>query len=953
MADSPYLSGMGATFNQPPPYSPGRFGFLPQINAPLAQVQASPMLGGMGPSNPFGMFGQLAYGFLSPYVDSQIMQAGGLPGQIFGRFNYLDMARSQQFYSGLGAARGFGHPFDVQQTANLVNGVLMMAQGPNLSPQQIQGIEAEANNIAQNIQRLGGLTSVLATPQGRNFITGGSPVVGELISQFFGNQVMAQQVFTAGQIGRTLSPDAAGKLTSALSDYYFPGGRADVTRTFGFNQLEIGDLVSEVARRGAFPGILDVPTPGRAGFERDVKNLARVSNLKPEQIETMLQTPDGQQQLQSEVGNINAGRVTQMVGKYQELLKATRAMSEILGPNASMERLMQALEELTGNSFIADPARARRIASSITETAKLTKIPTEVVANLAVMGAQQSEIMGLDRSVGANAALSALASTTQLYQRAGAAGSFIPESMGRVQSETMNRFMGEQGSVSAQRLRNLIAITQGADPSTFSPAMQKLLSDIQVAGTDSAAADRVLSTLRNTQHLGQMMADSGLADSSGNASQLLESKYLGLTLSDDQQRLVATATGGINRANESLNYRSRLAASVQSTLGLLGTELNVDEASEAGQEAFQTIQESSGDEAARLRQLILKRAGGERGIRRALSRQGLSGRQISSRLKNIDAQINEIIAETQSAVGSPERMRAMQAGVLQAEAEETVQRNVNIRQMFSDAGIGNESLLQRMFDFVRTASPGSDIRSFINYAAGIPSMTSGTVEQNAETMREIVTESFGGTDMFRRYRGAIEEQELAGMNDPAEIMKKYLPVMVTQSLKKGKLGESARDSLSKLMRQGPGAVPLVLAEAYQQMMERHKSGEPLDKLKKDFAPLFGIMKDQGYDEATLREAASKIIRPPTSSAAQEFVGPPAPTDEERKLYPADSSPPIPVLPPPPDSSQTAGSAASQPVGPQLSGKSDQPKSDEPMKVVIVGVDSSISIPVSTGPREAE
>jgi hypothetical protein len=620
-----------------------------------------------------------------------------------------------------------------------------------------------------------------------------------------------------------------------------------------------------------------------------------------------------------------------------------------------MEQLMGALEELAGNTLISDPSRARRIASSITEVANTTRIPAETVANLAAMGAQHSEMLGLTRDVGASATLNALVATSELYRQSGLNGSLIPESMGRVQAEVMNRFQGEQSSVTAERARNLLAITQGADSKTFSPQLRQLLGDIQNSGTDREAATRALQALRSPYEIGEMLAKSGLASNSGNGSQLLESKYLGRNLTDEQQQTIGVAVGGLNRANEAELLRYQLTSGVQSTLGLLGTDLNLDEAVIASQQAIQTIQDSPGDEHKRLREVILKRAGGEAAIRRNLSKQGLSRREINSRLSNIDSQINEIVAEAQTAAGSPEKLRAMQASRLQSETQEQLQRNVAVRHVFSDAGIGNESLMQRLFEFVRTASPGTDIGDFINYSAGIPAITSGTKEENADTLRGIVTDALGGSDAIRRYQGKDFEHELADTKDPGAILHKYLPVVINQALKSGKAGEAARDSISKLMRQGPGAVPMVLAEAYQQMMRRHEGGESLDKLKKEFAPLFKIMKDQGYDERTLQEAAGKVFKPQPQS---DFVGPPAPSAEDRAAYPAEHPPFISPLsqpqtgsaevgPPAPDTGVTSTGQS------RMTGKSDQPKPSDPVKVIIVGVNSDVSMPVSTGPREAD
>lgn len=223
---------------------------------------------------------------------------------------------------------------------------------------------------------------------------------------------------------RGVSANTSAAMASQLTDHYYGTQEAWRTRAMGLSSGQMGGLYDALQRRGmgADPGDLRSRVAGAlnsldaAGQQRvlreagiDVGTLSRTPHgyqLDAEQVEKL----SGLEEIQGGMRTQHTGRVLATLDRYKG---AVKAMQEIFGdaghPNAPMEQIFQALEQLTAGSLQQmDAGRAEMLVRNFQSLTRTAGISAEGAMAMLGDAGQVLQGMGINRAFQLPTTLNAL-----------------------------------------------------------------------------------------------------------------------------------------------------------------------------------------------------------------------------------------------------------------------------------------------------------------------------------------------------------------------------------------------------------------------------------------------------------------------------------------------------------------------------------------------------------------
>jgi hypothetical protein len=335
--------------------------------------------GGMDLSG-YGMPGQMAGMFMTPFMSQMGMQAGMMPGQFQPIQNFYDQHQARMAALTQNTAMAAQREADRNQLHAMTRNALMLtSRGPLTGAQ-----DRMAGDMADAVTKF--LPTMAAMAPGmvdQMFGTRGSGTV-------FAMGAADASRLMAGPGGMTgLSPDQAAALAKQVhQQLYGPGANPSDMR--GIGGAAAGQMMAEMSRRGLMG--TDGATPG-GGMDA------------------------------ASVGLFHSGRAA---ARVKEMAGAVSAMRDIFGDagrgDAPMQELIAGLERLTqGGMATMDRNRMEDLVRRTHQMAKMSGVGMDAIHAMSGASAGRLEAAGVDRSMALDITNSSLAFATAYGQVGGGA----------------------------------------------------------------------------------------------------------------------------------------------------------------------------------------------------------------------------------------------------------------------------------------------------------------------------------------------------------------------------------------------------------------------------------------------------------------------------------------------------------------------------------------------------
>ena len=245
------------------------------------------------------------------------------------------------------------------------------------------------------------ISDLLVTPMGITF----AQQIGGMLGVDIIGAVSPEAAMSGGLYRSTMTryrgdgtfgmrPDELGRLNATLTDYFYPEGLQDMTRTRGFNARQLGNMAASLQSRGMLPVYTDA---------QDLSGSAR------DRYEELVKaTPTGTGRAAA-LETVNAEAVKT---KLQESTKVFKVAQELTG-SKDIETLMQAIQGLTGRQLgTIDSNQVEQNLRKIQELVRAARISADQMIFLVQQGQDMANRAGLSSSVGGNIAMNTVERAT-------------------------------------------------------------------------------------------------------------------------------------------------------------------------------------------------------------------------------------------------------------------------------------------------------------------------------------------------------------------------------------------------------------------------------------------------------------------------------------------------------------------------------------------------------------
>lgn len=350
-----------------------------------------------GMNGPSGMLAQL---FMQPLLQG-MLGPRYVPGQFSPRGNLYDFYQQQSQFNSMQKAIGAASEVDQNTYIKFAQGMSTM-MGHRFTDDRARAARIMAHDI-------GAVTPLL------------SQMMPEMFDSLHGSrgsaQVMARSLYQGGRYmidpvtGRQgLSADTVTSITDrARSMFWGPG--SDPGQFNGLSAGRVGMLADELTRRGQlYPAMRREQMLTEIARE-DVSR--RMPGLKGADLDREIADTAGKLEKvgDDKVRNFQADRV---LNRVKELSKVVGAVQDIFGelgrPDAPMNELLQGLQTLTqGGLQNLSGRQAEDMVRSFSNIARRTGVGLDNATALVAAGGQRAEQIGVNRILGANAAINSMA----------------------------------------------------------------------------------------------------------------------------------------------------------------------------------------------------------------------------------------------------------------------------------------------------------------------------------------------------------------------------------------------------------------------------------------------------------------------------------------------------------------------------------------------------------------
>lgn len=486
---------------QPTPMSPNA-ALVP--SAPMTRLQMPATIPGFSLGSLPPMFGQILGG---PMAQAATMLFGGainnfvsdngrfLPGPMFGRTSLFDEMRNQAVMQSMQQAMNMSQAPDIMMASKFLGNTAIAMRGTT-DPGEIASLRATAGKAAENMMGVMSpfVSMIAASPQIRQM----ADSVG--LTRMLGTQIAAAKISMAERGPFTpfgADPTAVAGVATGIADYFAPGGVENLLRSRGFNTAELGDLYAGLATRGLLPtppgmapkrGAALGKLQGQTGFDEEA-TLGQGGRL---------------------VAGVSQGKSQDINRKLESYARAVELVSQVMGPNAPMEKLLQGLEKITGGGLSQlDPSKLEHRVMAFQETANFANIDTDLLMNLTQQSAIFASQVGVNTVIAAPSAALAVrmeAADRQIRRSDGGAGpEFGRETEGERIAGLTKAAIGGAASTVGKTAAGIQAVARslgGRDK--LPPHLKQVLDDFY--STDHAKQSRAAEALSSPGLITQELA---------------------------------------------------------------------------------------------------------------------------------------------------------------------------------------------------------------------------------------------------------------------------------------------------------------------------------------------------------------------------------------------------------------------------------------------------------------
>lgn len=352
------------------------------------------------------------------------------------------------------------------------------------------------------------------------------------VTQGRGSQMaMAMNMFTAqrtmldpltGQIG--VSPSQAVTQSKALFDSMFGGPTAEMRqRMMGTTAGEIGQLYTSLAARGmlspgsrrdlisrAMRGNEEAAQAARGGLGEDF-DAGDVFRASSQEIDKLMAMP-------AISGAVQANRGREVRRRLEGFNKAISAMREIMGSDASPEKLMQGLEAMMGPAIgQMDPGRIATIVRQTQQMTDVTGIPMQHISMIRQGMMNQMNQMGMNAAAAPELALQ----TAAFGAAARDAGLVQPGAFGQQNLQTLmlNDARSRINAQASSAANNAAALTR------LDEAIGGFSEGGRLAGLVAQAQQGTLSRIPRMDEILTLVAEDPAARRAGLTTTMVENAF--------------------------------------------------------------------------------------------------------------------------------------------------------------------------------------------------------------------------------------------------------------------------------------------------------------------------------------------------------------------------------------------------------------------------------------------
>jgi hypothetical protein len=440
-----------------------------------------------------------------PMLMQSFMPANMRPGQLFPSQNMFDQMVAQQFFAGQQRSMALAANRDTSFAEDFAGGLTRMFTGRNPTA----GERQRNFQMAQQFSQMMPMASMLLGP--------------DIIDQMHGSRgsaiIMSQRLHSAGRtrvdpvtgsVG--MSAESAATMSNELFERLYGRG-APLAGMHGVSAGEAGAMMEQLQMRGllgapqglaerlrALPGSLDEGTVTRLA-ERlpEMQGISTNTVGRTGRLERAKQRiRDSHQQMMTSGGAMSHEDIGKLAGgddilrvsdagrtadRLKGLAGSVAAMKEMLGPNSSMEQIMNGLHALTqGGLATMPPAQIEKTVRTMHDLARTTGIGMQRMTGMLAQGGALADRLGLDRQLAVGATMSAAAYGAAIGDRG------IPRAWGAPTTEgltLMDQQLRMAGAASPAG-NQVNAVLRMADEGILKPA----------TGTEAAA---IVEALRSGQ----------------------------------------------------------------------------------------------------------------------------------------------------------------------------------------------------------------------------------------------------------------------------------------------------------------------------------------------------------------------------------------------------------------------------------------------------------------------
>lgn len=350
-----------------------------------------------GMNGPGGMLAQL---FMQPMLQN-MLGPRHLPGQFSPRGNLYDLYQQQNQFMSMQRAIGAASEVDQATYVKFAQGMSTM-MGHRFTDDRARAARMMASD-------LGAVTPLI------------SQMMPEMFDSLHGSrgsaQVMARSLYQGGRYmidpvtGRQgLSAETVTAITDRTRSMFWGPG-SDPNQFNGLSAGRVGMLTDELARRGQLYPAMRREQMMREIATQDVSR--RLPGLKGADLDREI--GDTMTKLEKvgddKIRNFQGDRV---LNRVKELSKVVSAVQDIFGelgrPDAPMNELLQGLQGITqGGLQNLSGRQAEDMVRSFSNMARRTAVGLDNATAMVAAGGQRASEMGVNRMLGATAAVQAMA----------------------------------------------------------------------------------------------------------------------------------------------------------------------------------------------------------------------------------------------------------------------------------------------------------------------------------------------------------------------------------------------------------------------------------------------------------------------------------------------------------------------------------------------------------------